>query len=103
MMRAILQGSQVQHRLRIPSGQIEAVLLLLATLCFAGCSKQEKDARSEPQLVRTIAVQSARDDSQTYTGVVVARVQSDLGFRVAGKVTKTSGGRRAGQLALASA
>jgi multidrug efflux pump subunit AcrA (membrane-fusion protein) len=40
-------------------------------------------------VVRITTVRAAAEESDhTYTGVVTARVQSDLGFRVPGKVTK---------------
>ncbi len=61
---------------------------LLAT-CLTGCKTHEQaDPRTLPDLVRIATVQDAPDGSRTYTGVVTARVQSDLGFRVPGKVTK---------------
>jgi RND family efflux transporter MFP subunit len=37
-------------------------------------------------LVRSAAVQASSDVSRSFTGVVAARVQGDLGFRVSGKV-----------------
>lgn len=56
-------------------------------LALAACSeKQHLDPRSEAPLVRVAVVQGARDASRTFTGIVAARVQSDLGFRVSGKV-----------------
>ncbi|PXF29564.1 hypothetical protein WH50_20200 [Pokkaliibacter plantistimulans] len=44
------------------------------------------DPRTEPPLVRVVPVQSSATTSRSFTGVVAARVQSDLGFRVSGKV-----------------
>ncbi|MDH2432053.1 efflux RND transporter periplasmic adaptor subunit [Pokkaliibacter sp. MBI-7] len=44
------------------------------------------DPRTEPPLVRVTSVQNAATASRSFTGVVAARVQSDLGFRVSGKV-----------------
>ncbi|MGN8001116.1 efflux RND transporter periplasmic adaptor subunit [Sphingomonas sp. 22176] len=38
--------------------------------------------------MRTIAPQAAQAGTREFTGVVAARVQSDLGFRVAGKITE---------------
>ncbi|SRR6266851_3783793 len=57
------------------------------TLSLMGCEKKMKDPRTQPELVRIVAVQKSTDGSSSFTGVVLARVQSDLGFRVAGKVT----------------
>jgi len=44
------------------------------------------DPRTETPLVRTAVVGEFLHNEKAYTGTVVARVQSDLGFRVAGKV-----------------
>lgn len=44
------------------------------------------DPRNQPPLVRAATVVSAADASRAFTGVVVARTQSDLGFRVQGKI-----------------
>jgi len=44
------------------------------------------DPRQGPQLVQVAAVKPAAVSGRTFTGVVSARVQSNLGFRVAGKV-----------------
>jgi RND family efflux transporter MFP subunit len=40
----------------------------------------------KPPLVRTATVERSTQSERSFTGVVAARVQSDLGFRVAGKV-----------------
>jgi len=54
---------------------------------LAACSdNSHSDPRTEAPLVRTMLVQSAGATTRSYTGVVAARVQSDLGFRVPGKV-----------------
>lgn len=63
-----------------------AACLLPFVLSACGESSSVLDPRSRPPLVRTIAVASADDTSRSFTGVVVARVQSDMGFRVSGKV-----------------
>jgi len=66
-------------------------LLVLIPLAvgIAGCKTQEQqDPRTQPDLVRIAAVESAQEGDHAFTGVVTARVQSDLGFRVPGKVTK---------------
>lgn len=44
------------------------------------------DPRTEAPLVRTTFPQSADAATRAFTGIVAARVQSDLGFRVSGKV-----------------
>jgi RND family efflux transporter MFP subunit len=63
------------------------VPLAFLTLLPAGCKKQEEnDPRTQPDLVQLITVSSPSGSIQYFTGVVTARVQSDLGFRVSGKV-----------------
>lgn len=63
-----------------------AACLLPIVLSACGESSSMNDPRTQPPLVRAVAVASADDLSRSFTGVVVARVQSDLGFRVPGKV-----------------
>jgi len=54
---------------------------------LAACGeKAPSDPRTEVPLVRTAIVQRAVPASRSFTGTVAARVQSDLGFRVSGKV-----------------
>ncbi len=58
-------------------------------LLLAGCnSRVEADSRSQTALVRVIPASFARAGGNAFTGVVTARVQSDLGFRIPGKVTE---------------
>ena len=61
----------------------------ISTLPFAlvACGeKPQADPRTEAPLVRATTIQGAVAASRTFTGTVAARVQSDLGFRVSGKV-----------------
>jgi RND family efflux transporter MFP subunit len=46
------------------------------------------DPRREAPLVRTVAVPRAGAAERGFTGIISARVQSNLGFRVPGKVTE---------------
>ena len=56
-------------------------------LALAACGdKATSDPRTEAPLVRAVAVEGATSASRSFTGTVAARVQSDIGFRVAGKV-----------------
>ena len=68
------------------------VPLLIAVLLTAGISgcktKEQEDPRTLPDLVRVATVREAERGDRAFTGVVTARVQSDLGFRVPGKVTQ---------------
>jgi RND family efflux transporter MFP subunit len=54
---------------------------------LAACGEKAlSDPRTEAPLVRAVIVQGAPAASRSFTGTVAARVQSDLGFRVSGKV-----------------
>jgi RND family efflux transporter MFP subunit len=67
-------------------------LVALAVICaspfaLAACGeKPRSDPRTEVPLVRAVTVDDAASGSRSFTGTVAARVQSDLGFRVSGKV-----------------
>ena len=67
-------------------------LLTSAAFCalpfaLTGCGdKAPADPRTQAPLVRAATVQAALPGSRSFSGTVAARVQSDLGFRVAGKV-----------------
>ncbi|MET0937356.1 MAG: efflux RND transporter periplasmic adaptor subunit [Luteibacter sp.] len=72
----------------VPPGRVTAaVLLALVAAVLAACSRTEADPRLEAPLVRTEIASPASSADRTFTGIVSARVQSNLGFRVAGKVT----------------
>src|SRR5437016_10758872 len=80
--------------------------LLLVVTAFAvsltGCGqKRELDPRTQPELVRVVEIGSSSGADPAFTGVVSAGVQSNLGFRVPGKITKrlvdTGQSVRAGQ------
>ncbi|MFC5520946.1 efflux RND transporter periplasmic adaptor subunit [Polaromonas jejuensis] len=54
---------------------------------LAACGdKTQSDPRTEAPLVRVATIQGSVAASRAFTGTVAARVQSDLGFRVSGKV-----------------
>jgi len=63
-----------------------AACLLPLVLTACGESSTEKDPRTVAPLVRVAEVLASPEISRSFTGVVTARVQSDLGFRVSGKV-----------------
>jgi RND family efflux transporter MFP subunit len=72
---------------------LRSVTPLLALVSLAvgivGCkAPEQQDPRTQPDLVRIATVGFAADGSLAFTGVVTARVQSDLGFRVPGKLTR---------------
>jgi len=65
-----------------------AVAFWAVTLNLSACSPSQsaRDPRTAPQLVQVAVVQPAEAGGRAFTGVVSARVQSNLGFRVSGKV-----------------
>lgn len=61
---------------------------LLACLMLAGCGRDEATPDPSP-LVRTALIGRAASGGLTsYTGTVRSRIESDLGFRVSGKITE---------------
>src|SRR5437660_4063921 len=71
-----------------------STLVLIVTglaVTLTGCGqKQESDPRTKPELVRTVEIGSSSGADPAFTGVVSARVQSNLGFRIPGKITRRS-------------
>jgi RND family efflux transporter MFP subunit len=63
-----------------------AILCALPFALVACGDTTASDPRTQAPLVRAATVQEANSASRSFTGVVTARVQSDLGFRVSGKV-----------------
>jgi RND family efflux transporter MFP subunit len=58
-----------------------------AAVILAGCSKApEVDPRTEPPTVLTVPAAQASASVRRFSGVVAARIQSNLGFRVNGKI-----------------
>lgn len=61
--------------------------VICVSLALAACGdKAQSDPRTEAPLVRVATIEGSVAASRTFTGTVAARVQSDLGFRVSGKV-----------------
>ena len=62
--------------------------LSLAVLSLSACSPSNsaQDPRTAPQLVTIAEARPANVGERAFTGVISARVQSNLGFRVSGKV-----------------
>jgi len=71
------------RRRRLP---VSTLLLSLPVLLAACGEKPVADPRTEAPLVRVATVQTAAPATRSFTGTIGARVQSDLGFRVPGKV-----------------
>jgi len=63
-------------------------VVLSASFALAACHRAtaSTDARTQTPLVRVATVQASVEAQRSFTGIVAARVQSDLGFRVPGKV-----------------
>lgn len=74
----------------LPPFTRRALLLLVAVpVLITGCQKRtQEDPRTKVPSVLVSRVRPASGSNREFTGVVTARVESDLGFRVAGKITK---------------
>lgn len=70
----------------IPSGARTIALLGMMAGALVGCGEAQADPRAQPPLVRIASAGAATASDREFTGVVGARVQSDLAFRVGGKV-----------------
>ncbi|MBF9173673.1 biotin/lipoyl-binding protein, partial [Xanthomonas campestris pv. campestris] len=68
---------------------VVASLLCVLPLALAGCGdKTPADPRTATPLVRVATVGDASSAARSFSGTVAARVQSELGFRVSGKVSE---------------
>lgn len=66
---------------------VTSTVICALPFALAACGeKPHPDPRTEAPLVRAAIVQQASAAARSFTGTVAARVQSDLGFRVSGKV-----------------
>src|SRR5256885_1887752 len=87
-MIEIHKSSKERHMKKINFSYSALVITVLA-VSLAGCGqKQELDPRTKPELVRIVELGSSSAADPAFTGVVSARVQGNLGFRVPGKITK---------------
>jgi RND family efflux transporter MFP subunit len=82
------------HHLKPSLQKTSAGLLagwVTVALMTGGCSKPAvKDPRLQSPRVEVFKAEAAGSNGRTFTGVVEARVQSDLGFRVGGKILERS-------------
>jgi RND family efflux transporter MFP subunit len=64
------------------------LVVSLVPFAVAGCHNATAaiDPRTQTPLVRIATVQTSAQAERSFTGIVAARVQSDLGFRVPGKI-----------------
>src|SRR6185436_16674211 len=63
---------------------------LTVALIAGGSKPAVKDPRLQSPRVEIFEAVAARSNNRTFTGIVEARVQSDLGFRVGGKILERS-------------
>jgi RND family efflux transporter MFP subunit len=78
------------HRRKLPFPIVVAALIVVGFLPFAVAACHDAtasvDPRTQAPLVRVTTVETSAHAERSFTGIVAARVQSDLGFRVPGKV-----------------
>jgi RND family efflux transporter MFP subunit len=80
---ALLEVAMFQRR-HLPFLTVVGLLPLALVACSDATSST--DPRTQMPLVRVGAVGAAVQAERSFTGIVAARVQSDLGFRVPGKI-----------------
>lgn len=69
------------------SRALTCLIVPIAGLALSACKPEaQADPRQVDRLVQAIVAREAESGSRTFTGVAAARVQSDLGFRVQGKI-----------------
>src|SRR4051794_7226222 len=68
------------------SAMATRLVLVLAALPLASCSPGETAVTPEPPLVQTIEVAKVSGGVARFTGIIRARTESNLGFRVGGKI-----------------
>jgi RND family efflux transporter MFP subunit len=73
------------QRRDVPFVTVIGLLPFVLAACNHATSSSA-DPRTQPPLVRIETVESSVQSERSFTGIVAARVQSDLGFRVPGKV-----------------
>src|SRR6266513_2202818 len=73
----------------LPRRNVASVAILgVLPFVLVACSKatSSADPRTQTPLVRVATVETSTRAERAFTGIVAARVQSDLGFRVPGKI-----------------
>jgi len=77
-----------ERPLRLTAAAIVAAQIALAAGGLAACEHPAPDPRALPPLVSVTQVTADGGGASRFTGVIRARVESDLGFRVAGKIVQ---------------
>ena len=85
-MKALIIDSCETMMQRCGVAFVALVGLLPFVLAACTDATSSTDSRTQPPLVRVVAVKKTTSSERSFTGIVAARVQSDLGFRVSGKV-----------------
>lgn len=71
---------------------VQAVLIVASALALGACTEGKSDNKQKPTELRSVVAQAVsfepRTANRTFVGVVRPRVESDLGFRVGGKVAE---------------
>lgn len=66
-----------------------ASLALVGVILVGGCKPEEKAAAATPQAVQVLRIEPASEsDAWSYVGTLRARFESDIAFRVGGKITR---------------
>ncbi|MBZ9814328.1 efflux RND transporter periplasmic adaptor subunit [Mesorhizobium sp. CA7] len=75
---------------RLPAAGLPAIGVVVAALALAGCSQEKAEVVQEVvRPVKVVEIGEARTTRQLdYSGSVRARIEMNLGFRIAGKVTE---------------
>jgi RND family efflux transporter MFP subunit len=74
---------------KLPGSVLAAGTLIALATGLAGCESESAPYVATPQPVRAASVTlSAATDTRSYTGTIKPRYESDLGFRVAGKIVE---------------
>jgi RND family efflux transporter MFP subunit len=83
--KAFKKFGGLSHRYRIAL-IMGAVVVIAFGVVFGRDKKPLPVDTTSPRMIRAVTVISAGGDSMEYTGVIHARTESDLGFRVPGKI-----------------
>ena len=74
---------------KLPGAVLAAGTLIALATGLAGCESESAPYVATPQPVRAASVTlSAATDTRSYTGTIKPRYESDLGFRVSGKIVE---------------
>ena len=74
---------------RLGRPALAAGTLIVLAAGLSGCKSESAPYVAAPQPVRAASVTlSAATDTRSYTGTIKPRYESDLGFRVAGKIVE---------------